>query len=141
MWVNGPHANAAVGTNKKEISLWKAAGIGVPDRQSWYIQTGQGMLATITIAEERDAYTLTDRGTYIKYEVNNRGNPPLLILAEGDERLKNQYSVIAVNPDSCASVEYEYTLKFIEWSTSDKTQKLIGDFTMLGKKLFKPNAR
>jgi tungstate transport system substrate-binding protein len=129
------------GTNKKEISLWKDAGLGVPDRQSWYIQTGQGMLATITIAEERDAYTLTDRGTYIKYGVNKGGNPPLVIIVEGDARMKNQYSVIAVNPDSCAYVEYEYALKYIEWITSEKTQKLIGDFTMLEKKLFKPNVR
>ncbi len=129
------------GTNKKETSLWKAAGLGIPDRQNWYIQTGQGMLATITIAEERDAYTLTDRGTYIKYEVNNGGNPPLIILVEGDEGLKNQYSVIAVNREKCPSVKYGYALKFIEWITSDKTQKLIGNFTMLGKKLFIPNAR
>ncbi len=129
------------GTNKKEISLWEAAGLGIPDRQNWYIQTGQGMLATITIAEERDAYTLTDRGTYIKYEVNNSGDPPLIILVEGNEGLKNQYSVIAVNQEKCPSVRYGYALKFIEWITSDKTQKLIGNFTMLGKKLFIPNAR
>ncbi|UCB46566.1 MAG: substrate-binding domain-containing protein [Spirochaetota bacterium] len=128
------------GTNKKEISLWKDSGLSLPDRESWYIQTGQGMLATITIAEERDVYTLTDRGTYIKYEVNKEGNPPLVIIVEGDERLKNQYSVIAVNPDSCPLVEYGYAVKFIEWITSDKTQKLIGDFTMLGKKLFIANA-
>ncbi len=129
------------GTNKKEISLWKDAGLDIPDRESWYIQTGQGMIATINIAEERDSYTLTDRGTYIKYEVNKGGNPPLVIIVEGDERLKNQYSVIAVNPDNCPSVKYEYALKFIEWITSNKAQKLIGDFTMLGKKLFIPNAR
>ena len=51
------------GTNKREILLWKGAGLGVPDRESWYIQTGQGMLNTINIAAEQDAYTLADRGT------------------------------------------------------------------------------
>jgi tungstate transport system substrate-binding protein len=128
------------GTNKLEISLWKDVGLPVPDREGWYIQTGQGMITTINISEERDAYTITDRGTYIKYEDNKGGKPPLVILVEGDQRLKNQYSVIAVNPKACPSVKYDYAMKFIEWITSDKTQKLIGDFTLLGKKLFIPNA-
>ena len=129
------------GTNKREIELWRALGLSVPDRDSWYIQTGQGMLATINIAEEMDAYTLTDRGTYIKYEDNKSGNPPLVILVEGDEGLRNQYSVIAVNPDNCPSVKYDLALKFIEWITSDKAQRLIGEFTLLGKKLFISNAK
>jgi tungstate transport system substrate-binding protein len=129
------------GTHKLEIQLWKSAGLDVPDRESWYIQTGQGMLPTITIAEERNAYTITDRGTYIKYEDNKKGNPALIILVEGDESLKNQYSVIAVNPDNCPSTDYENALKFIDWISSERAQKLIGDFTLLGKKLFMPNAR
>ncbi len=70
------------GTNKKEISLWKAAGLPVPEKEAWYVQTGQGMLATINIAAERNGYTMTDRGTYIKYEDNLKGNPPLKILVE-----------------------------------------------------------
>jgi tungstate transport system substrate-binding protein len=129
------------GTNKREISLWKASGLTVPDRESWYIQTGQGMIATITIAEERDAYTLTDRGTYIKYEDNKGGNPPLVILVEGDEGLLNQYSVIAIDPNSCPSAEYELAMRFIEWITGNEAQKLIGDFKLLGKQLFTPNAK
>jgi tungstate transport system substrate-binding protein len=129
------------GTHKLELQLWKDSGLPVPDRENWYIQTGQGMLATINIAEERDAYTITDRGTYITYEVNKNGNPPLKILVEGDQSLRNQYSVIAVNPANCPSVKYETALKFIDWICSDRVQKLIGDYTMLGKKLFIPNAR
>ena len=128
------------GTNKKEILLWKAAGISLPDKESWYIQTGQGMLNTITIAAERDAYTMTDRGTYIKYEANRKGNPPLVILVEGDPDLRNQYSVIAVNPKRCSSVKYDLATKMGEWMALPATQKLIGDFTLMGKQLFIPNA-
>lgn len=128
------------GTNKLEISLWKSSGFSIPDRESWYIQTGQGMIATIIIAEERDAYTLTDRGTYIKYEANKSGNPPLTILVEGDTSLLNQYSVIAINPERCPSAQYELAIQFVDWITSDKTQQLIGDFKLLGKQLFTPNA-
>ena len=129
------------GTHKLEIQLWESSGLVVPDRESWYIQTGQGMLPTITIAEERNAYTITDRGTYIKYEDNKKGNPPLIILVEGDDSLKNQYSVIAVSPDNCPSADYENALRFIDWIRAEKAQKLIGEFTLLGKKLFIPNAR
>ena len=64
------------GTNKKEILLWKNAGLAVPDKAAWYVQTGQGMLATINVAAERDGYTMTDRGTYIKYEANLQGIRP-----------------------------------------------------------------
>jgi tungstate transport system substrate-binding protein len=128
------------GTHKLEQSLWTDSGFPVPDRESWYIQTGQGMIATITIAEERDAYTLTDRGTYIKYEDNKAGNPPLAILVEGDRSLLNQYSVIAINPEHCPSAQYELATQFIDWITSDSVQQLIGDFKLLGKQLFTPNA-
>jgi len=129
------------GTHKMEIGLWKSAGFVVPDRESWYIQTGQGMLSTINIAAEMGAYTLTDRGTYIKYEANFGGNPPLVILVEGDPQLRNQYSVIMVNPERCQRVQKELVKEFIRWITSPRTQGLIGDFRMLGKQLFIPNAK
>jgi tungstate transport system substrate-binding protein len=129
------------GTHKKELSLWKAADLPVPEKESWYVQTGQGMLATINIAAEREGYTMTDRGTYIKYEDNLKGNPPLKILVEGDAALLNQYSVIAVNPKHCEKVKYDTAMQFIEWITTPEVQKLIGDFTLLGKPLFTPNAK
>jgi tungstate transport system substrate-binding protein len=129
------------GTHKKEKSLWKSADLEVPDKENWYIQTGQGMLATIQIATERKAYTMTDRGTYIKYEANAKGNPPLVILVEGDDVLKNQYSVLAVNPENCENVNYETSKKLIQWFTSDSAQKKIGDFKLMGKQLFTPNAK
>ncbi len=128
------------GTHKMELSLWKNAGIPLPDKETWYIQTGQGMINTINIAAERDAYTLTDRGTFIKYEANWKGNPPLEILVEGDAALKNQYSVIAVNPKRCEKAKYDLATKFSQWMASPKIQKAIADFKLMGKQLFFPNA-
>ncbi|HAS88530.1 MAG TPA: tungsten ABC transporter substrate-binding protein [Desulfovibrio sp.] len=129
------------GTNKKEISLWKVAGMAVPDKAEWYIQTGQGMIKSITVAEERDAYIMTDRGTYIKYSANKNGSPELKVLVEGDKSLFNQYSVLAVNPGNCKNANYKLATKFSEWMASPKTQKAIGNFKLLGKKLFIPNAK
>jgi tungstate transport system substrate-binding protein len=129
------------GTNKKEISLWRVAGTNVPDQETWYVQTGQGMIKTMMVAEERDGYTMTDRGTHIKYEANNNGNPPLKILVEGDPSLFNQYSVIAVSPDRCKSVRFDMAKLFADWITSPKIQKQIGEFRLLGKQLFTPNAK
>lgn len=129
------------GTNKKEISLWKVAGMDVPDKEAWYVQTGQGMIKSITVAEERDGYTMTDRGTYIKYSANKNGSPELQVLVEGDKTLFNQYSVLAVNPEKCKNVKYDLATKFSEWMASPKTQKEIANFKLLGKKLFTPNAK
>ena len=129
------------GTNKKEISLWKNAGMAVPDKEKWYIQTGQGMISTINVATEKGAYTMTDRGTFFKFADNHGGNPPLVVLVEGDPGLFNQYSLIAVNPTKCKNAKYELARKFTDWLTSDDIQRLIGNFKLLNKKLFIPNAR
>jgi tungstate transport system substrate-binding protein len=129
------------GTHKKEISLWKAGGLPVPEKEKWYIQTGQGMLATINIAAERNGYTMTDRGTYIKYEANMNGNPPLKILVQGDAVLLNQYSVIAINRGHCPNAKYDLAKKFSDWITGAEAQQLIKDFKLLGKPLFTPNAK
>jgi tungstate transport system substrate-binding protein len=129
------------GTNKKELALWKDAGISGLDNEPWYIQTGQGMIATINIAAERNAYTLADRGSFIKYESNNKGNPPLVILAEGDPKLFNQYSVIAVNPKRCPNAKYKLAMEFSKWITSPSAQKFISDFKLMGKRLLVPNAQ
>jgi tungstate transport system substrate-binding protein len=129
------------GTHKKELSLWKAADLPVPEKESWYVQTGQGMLATINIAAERNGYTMTDRGTYIKYEDNLKGNPSLKILVEGDAVLLNQYSVIAIDEKHCPQANYDTAMQFIEWITGAEAQQLIKDFKLLGKPLFTPNAK
>jgi tungstate transport system substrate-binding protein len=129
------------GTHKKELSLWKAADMPVPEKEGWYVQTGQGMLATINVAAERSGYTMTDRGTYIKYEDNLKGNPLLKILVEGDAVLLNQYSLIAIDQKHCSQAKYETAKQFIEWITGPETQQLIKEFKLLGKPLFTPNAK
>ncbi|MCP4723031.1 MAG: tungsten ABC transporter substrate-binding protein [Desulfobacteraceae bacterium] len=129
------------GTNKKEKLLWKNAGIELPDKEAWYIQTGQGMLATINVAQERSGYTMTDRGTYIKYQDVQGGNAPLKVLVEGDSILLNQYSVLTLDPTNCPKAKYDLALKFSGWMASKSAQKLIGDFRLLGQKLFIPNAK
>jgi tungstate transport system substrate-binding protein len=129
------------GTHKKEIALWKSGGFAIPDKESWYVQTGQGMLPTIHIAAERKGYTMTDRGTFIKYEAVQEGNPPLVILVEGDEVLLNQYSVIPIDPKNCPSVKYDLAVTFSGWLAGPEGQKHIGDFKLLEKQLFTPNAK
>jgi tungstate transport system substrate-binding protein len=129
------------GTHMMELSLWKDSGLPVPEKETWYAQAGQGMMATITIAAEKNGYTLADRGTYIKYENNMKGNPPLKILVEGDKTLFNQYSVMAVNPAKCSKAKLELATQFSAWITGAQGQKLIKDFKLMGKPLFTPNAK
>jgi len=129
------------GTHQKELTLWAAAKLPVPDKKEWYIQTGQGMLNSMVVAENKAGYIMVDRGTYIKYEDNHKGNPPLVILIEGDKSLLNQYSVMAVNPSRCRNATYERAIKFMDWIVSPQGQKAIAGFQLLGKQLFTPNAK
>jgi tungstate transport system substrate-binding protein len=129
------------GTHMMELDLWKASGMPVPEKEAWYAQAGQGMMAAITIAAEKNGYTLADRGTYIKYENNMKDNPPLKILVEGDQTLLNQYSVIAVNPAKCPKAQVELAAKFSAWIAGPEGQKVIKEFKVMGKALFTPNAR
>jgi tungstate transport system substrate-binding protein len=129
------------GTHSRELSLWESTGKAVPEKEAWYVQTGQGMLQTINIAAEREGYTITDRGTFIKYADTHKGNPPLVVLVEGDNSLFNQYSAIEINPEKCTNAKNDLAKKYIDWMASDKTQKMIGDFKLLGKPLFTPNAK
>ena len=122
------------GTHKKEKSLWKAAGI--EPSGEWYMSAGQGMGAVLNIANEKRAYTMTDRGTFIAY----RGKIDLPVIVEGDKRLFNPYGVIAVNPKKHSHVKYNEVMKFIEWLTSEEGQKLIGGFKKDGEILFYPDA-
>jgi tungstate transport system substrate-binding protein len=129
------------GTHMMELDLWKAAGLAVPEKEAWYAQAGQGMMATITIAAEKNGYTLADRGTYIKYENTLAGNPPLKILVEGDQTLLNQYAVIAVNPAKCPQAKLDMAKAFSAWIAGAEGQKVIRDFKVMGKPLFTPNAK
>ena len=128
------------GTDNKEKGIWKKIIGEVPEKDGWYMQTGQGMLATINAAAEQKGVTFTDRGTYIKYEDTKKGAPEMVIINEGDNDLKNFYSLIAVNPKHCAKADIENANKFIEWATGEEGQKFIGDFKLLDKPLFTPDA-
>ncbi|MBI4301373.1 MAG: substrate-binding domain-containing protein [Chloroflexi bacterium] len=124
------------GTHTKEKTIWQQAGIS--PQGSWYQAVGQGMGATLNLASEKGAYTLTDRGTYLAYQ-RNLG---LTILVEGDEALRNQYGVIAVNPARLPKIKYDLARKFIDYITSSETQKVIANFgrDKYGQSLFFPNA-
>lgn len=128
------------GTNKKELSLWKNAKVDTKEASSWYVQTGQGMLRTINMAAEKGAYTMTDRGTWIKYMSQKGESNRLKIVVEGDKSLFNQYSVVSINKEKCSNVKPELAKKFTNWIVSSETQKTIADFRLLGQALFIPNA-
>ena len=129
------------GTHMAELRLWKDAGVPAPDKESWYLSVGQGMIETLTVAGERGGYTLTDRGTYIKYESNFKGNPPLVIVVEGDKKLFNQYSVIVVDPSRAQGLKTDLAERYSAWMASPRGQKLVAEFKMMGKQLFFPNAK
>jgi tungstate transport system substrate-binding protein len=124
------------GTHNLEKSLWKAAGIR--PQGSWYIESGQGMGATLGIAQERNAYTVTDRGTYLALQ--RRVTLPILV--EGDRTLLNLYSVLEVNPGNGPRVNAVGGKAFADFMVSDQAQKLIKSFGVekFGQPLFVPVA-
>jgi tungstate transport system substrate-binding protein len=124
------------GTHTKEVSLWKDA--GVSPSLPWYLEAGRGMGAVLVIADQKRAYTLTDRGTYLAF----RRKLDLPILVEGDPALFNPYHVIAVNPAKHPHVNYLGAMLLIGWFTSLEGQKIITNFGMkeYGQPLFIPAA-
>ena len=126
------------GTHKLELSLWQAAGVNVSAASgTWYREAGAGMGATLNTASGLDAYSLTDRGTWISFK--NRGN--LAMVSEGDKRLFNQYGVMLVNPKKHPHVKATEGQRFIDWLLSDKGQQAIAAFRLEGEQAFFPNAR
>lgn len=126
------------GTHKKEKLLWKATGIHPGGASgTWYRETGSGMGATLNVAVGMDAYTLTDRGTWISFR--NKGG--LDILVEGDDALFNQYGIILVNPDKHPRVKAAQGQAFIEWILNEPGQRAIADYELDGQQLFFPNAK
>lgn len=125
------------GTHKKELSLWKAAG-AVPKGQPWYTESGTGMGQTLTIANEKQAYTLTDRGTYLAY----MDKLDLRTVREGDAALLNIYHVMQVNPEKFPKVNAKGAEAFVEFMVAPETQKRIGAFGVerYGSPLFIPDA-
>ena len=125
------------GTHKKELDFWKKSELE-PIGQVWYIETGQGMGASLTVASEKGAYILTDRATYLA----NKDNLDLEILLEGNNALLNVYHVITVNPDKWPKVNYDGALAFSKFLIDPAAQKVIGQFGIdkFGQPLFYPDA-
>jgi len=125
------------GTHVKELALWENAGLD-PAGEDWYLETGQGQGATLSIASEKDGYALTDRGTFLAY----KSNVDLEILVEGDPFLLNVYHVITVNPEKFPNINLEGAKAFADFVTSDEGQKIIAEFGVekYGQALFFPDA-
>lgn len=140
------------GTHTKEQSIWTASGLTLIEAADvdpakpykrpegdWYQSVGQGMGAVLTIANEQQAYTLSDRATYLARQLEGT---ELEILVEGDSRLFNPYGVIEVNPEKCPAVNAAGAHAFVEWMTSLETQTLISQFGVdqFGQSLFIPDS-
>ena len=126
------------GTHKAELKLWQQAGIDPKTSSgSWYLETGSGMGATLNIAVGKQAYALTDRGTWLAFANKN----DFKVLVEGDDKLFNQYGAILVNPAKHPNVKVKEGQAFIDWLTGPEGQAAIADYKIDGQQLFFPNAR
>jgi tungstate transport system substrate-binding protein len=126
------------GTHKAELRLWRAAGVDPKAGDgAWYRETGSGMGPTLNTAAGMDAYTLTDRGTWLSFK--NRQN--LEILVQGDDKLFNQYGVMLVNPARHPHVKERDARAFMDWLTGAQGQRTIAEYRIDGERLFFPNAR
>lgn len=122
------------GTHKKELGLWKSAAI--QPKGQWYREVGQGMGKVLQIAGEMDAYTMTDRGTWLAYQDKS----PLKVVFEGDKILFNPYSIMAINPNKYPDLNHKGAQSLIDWITSYNTQLKIGAFKRHGQQLFTPDS-
>lgn len=148
------------GTHTKEQELWRATGLRLAETKQtivkkgkersvsfvhpagigdWYLSIGQGMGKTLTFADEKRAYTLADRGTYIKYRFGRDLPLDLEVLGEGDPSLANPYGVIPVSPARHPHVSYDLALQFAEWLVSKRGQMVIGRYRLLDRQLFYPD--
>jgi tungstate transport system substrate-binding protein len=125
------------GTHQMELSLWARAGI-IPDSIPGRVESGQGMGATLDIADQRHGYTLTDRGTFLAHHTNRS----LVIVFEGDPTLLNIYHAYIVNPDKHAGTRASEARRFVEYLVSPGGQKMIAQFgvSRFGQSLFIPDA-
>jgi tungstate transport system substrate-binding protein len=127
------------GTSTKELGIWKKAELDpATEKPAWYLETGQGMGATLTIASEKGAYTLTDRATYLA----NKDKLDLDILVEGNNALLNVYHVMTIDPTKWPKVNYGGAIAFSKFMTDPATQAVIGKFGLeeFGQPLFYPDA-
>jgi tungstate transport system substrate-binding protein len=121
------------GTHKKEMSLWRAAGISPGG--SWYLSVGQGMGAVLKIADDKQAYTIADRGSYLAY----RDKVDLVIVYAGAKELYNPYHVIVVNPARHPHVKSEAARNYANFIRSETGQRIIREFRISGDQLFYPD--
>lgn len=149
------------GTHTKEQALWKSTGIAMATKTSaivkkgkkvdvhysqpagsekWYLSIGQGMGKAITFAEEKSAYILADRGTYLKYRYGRKSGLDLDIMCESDAGLANPYGVIPINPKLHPHVKFDLAETFADWLVSPRGQTIIGNYRLMGKQLFYPDA-
>lgn len=119
------------GTHKKEKALWKL--INIMPEGDWYMEAGQGMGATLYIADVKQAYTLSDKATFLSFQAKLKLKEFVI-----DESLRNPYSVMAINPIKHSHVKYKLSRQFIDWISTHKVLDKIGDFRQNGRKLFTP---
>jgi tungstate transport system substrate-binding protein len=125
------------GTHKAELKLWEDAGVDPKTASGkWYLETGSGMGATLNTAVGKQAYALTDRGTWLSFA--NKGD--FKILVEGDPKLFNQYGVTLVNPAKHPNVKAQEAQAFVDWLVSSEGQAAIASYKIDGQQLFFPNA-
>ena len=126
------------GTNRAELRLWQRAGYTPNSKTNvWYLETGMGMGATLNFAVQADAYTISDRATWLAF--GNKSNHTILF--DGDPALFNQYGVIPVSPEKCPTIRYDEARAFRDWLVSAEGQTAIADFQKHGSQLFFPNAQ
>ncbi len=128
------------GTNMRENRIWASSG-RMPSRSNkWYLSTGEGQANCIRIASQKQAYTITDRATWLA--MADRSQLDLDIVLEGDPNLFNQYGVMIVNPGNHKAIDYRLAMNFVIWLTSREGQQAIGEFKdSHGNILFTPNAK
>src|SRR5206468_2970686 len=126
------------GTHQREQLLWKGAGFPSPPRGEWYIESGQGMGATLQLADEKHGYTLTDRATYLTW----RDKLQLFPMVEGDSLLYNVYHVLELNPKNASRINVVGGKALADFLVTPETQRLIGEYgkSRFGQSLFVPDA-
>jgi tungstate transport system substrate-binding protein len=125
------------GTNKKELSLWKAAGLDAEAFGDWYRAVGAGMGASLNTAAGMEAYIMSDRASWLNF--GNKGD--LALLYSGDPVLFNQYAFLPVSPDLHGHVKHDLAIKLEGWLTGEHVKKLIDGYTINGETLFVFNAK
>ena len=120
------------GTHKKEKELWELSNLNIPFNENWYLSVGQGMGSTLLISNQKNAYTLSDRSTWIAFKKKEN----LKIVCENLPPLFNQYGIILVSNKINNNLNIEKAKKYIDWITSEEAKKLINNYRVNGKQLF-----